>query len=90
MAAALWRMGPGVLVCVLEIWLILFFFCIRVFAWSDQRRDANESCCLLKPAAPLRSRVQCVLCGAGFFNCEKCDDWGRATSLLWESPRGDS
>lgn len=67
-----------------------FFFCIRVFAWSDQRHDANESCCLLKPAAPLRSRVQCVLCGAGFFNCEKCDNWGRATSLLWEGPRGDS
>lgn len=70
--------------------LFFFVFCIRVFAWSDQRHDANESCCLLKPAAPLRSRVQCVLCGAGFFNCEKCDDWGRATSLLWEGPRGDS
>lgn len=63
-----------------------FFFGISVFARSDQRRDANESFCLLKPAAPLWSRVQCVLCGAGFFSCGKCDDWGGRLACCGKAP----
>lgn len=63
MAAALWRMGPGVLVCVLEIWLIFFFF---FFVFVFLLGLIKGMMLMLKPAAPLRSRVQCVLCGAGF------------------------